>query len=192
MKDAKWAGLTFAHSVFLTSLLSSSKTSDVWNPAFISHLTPRFSQHFQPTNKLAVMLQTVGQLVSYPGILLLPFSQHRCSCSREFGEFAPLAASWVISLSSCMNTHAYSGGRSSMAVRKCSCVKVSSSSVLLLNAFRQLQVRLYLNAEDTFQKDTASGCRGPGLGDRNSQKNSCKHLSDLILNSPLYTHTGWR
>lgn len=63
----------------------------------------------------------IGQLVSYPGILLLPFSQHRCSCSREFGEFAPLAASWVISLSSCMNTHAYSGGRSSMAVRKGSC-----------------------------------------------------------------------
>lgn len=152
MKDAKWAGLTFAHSVFLTSLLSSSKTSDVWNPAFISHLMPRFSQRFQPTNKLAVMLPTAGQLASYPGCRysapsLLPaqmFVQQRV---------------WGIRSFSCKNPHAYSGGRSSTAVRKCSCGqrKVFSSSVLLLNTLRQLQVKLYLNAEGTFQKDTASG-----------------------------------
>jgi len=104
-KDGKWAGITFAHSVFLTSLLSSLKTSDAWNPAFISNLTPRFNECFQPSN----WQWCCKEWHSFPPtpairMLFLPWSQHWHSCSKSLGKSLNLlqsgsfhcAAAWTL------------------------------------------------------------------------------------------------
>lgn len=137
-----------------------SKTSDVWNLAFISNLTPQFNERFQPTNSQECLKQWFCLLPTpITCILLLPSPvQAQMFMWQEFWEVIPLAATWVISL--CMNAHAYTRGRSTVVVRTSSCGwgKVFSSLALLLNALSKLQVQLqFWMPNITFRKTQLMG-----------------------------------
>lgn len=122
-----------------------SKTSDVWNPAFLSNLTPCFNKRFQPTNTQQCLTQWFSLFPTPVTCILVPsLSKYRCFCSKSLGK-----SSYKLQPGSChcvwTLTH-YTRGRSSMVMRTSSCGwgTVFSSLALQLNALWQQQMQLQI------------------------------------------------